>query len=169
MCMNDTIDWPFFVLCIWGYALSRFLMSNVFKCAMPLLWLGESWVYPSLSCLFCSWIIVDPHLTYRGPSTLATFVAVYSLFGPTFPGTYDKDRGVYTLFYPVCLPNTDPWDVLIFSFILFFLFRGAVALFYRGYHLLSQFHLSIRIAVMMERVLDLKLFILACSNNKDTK
>lgn len=35
-----------------------------------------------------------------GPSTLATFVAVYSTFGPTFPGIYDKDRGVYTLFYP---------------------------------------------------------------------
>ncbi|KAL7192987.1 hypothetical protein ACSBR2_024739 [Camellia fascicularis] len=35
-----------------------------------------------------------------GPSTLATFVAVYALFGPTFPGIYDKDRGVYTLFYP---------------------------------------------------------------------
>ncbi|CAN1344435.1 PHAF1 protein At3g51130 [Linum perenne] len=38
-----------------------------------------------------------------GPSSLATFVAVYSLFGPTFPGIYDKDRGVYTLFYPVTL------------------------------------------------------------------
>ncbi|KAG5534594.1 hypothetical protein RHGRI_022645 [Rhododendron griersonianum] len=38
-----------------------------------------------------------------GPSTLATFVAVYTLFGPTFPGIYDKDRGVYTLFYPVCV------------------------------------------------------------------
>lgn len=35
-----------------------------------------------------------------GPSTLATFVAVYALFGPTFPGIYDKNRGVYTLFYP---------------------------------------------------------------------
>ncbi|KAF3646667.1 UPF0183 protein [Capsicum baccatum] len=35
-----------------------------------------------------------------GSSNLATFVAVYSLFGPTYPGTYDKDRGVYTLFYP---------------------------------------------------------------------
>ncbi|KAJ6839065.1 UPF0183 protein-like isoform X2 [Iris pallida] len=35
-----------------------------------------------------------------GPSTLATFVAVYALFGPTFPGIYDKERGVYTLFYP---------------------------------------------------------------------
>ncbi|XP_058109483.1 PHAF1 protein At3g51130 isoform X1 [Magnolia sinica] len=35
-----------------------------------------------------------------GPSTLATFVAVYALFGPTFPGIYDKDRGVYNLFYP---------------------------------------------------------------------
>ncbi|CAN0861562.1 PHAF1 protein At3g51130, partial [Linum grandiflorum] len=35
-----------------------------------------------------------------GPGSLATFVAVYSLFGPTFPGIYDKDRGVYTLFYP---------------------------------------------------------------------
>jgi hypothetical protein len=36
-----------------------------------------------------------------GPSTLATFVAVYGLFGPTFPGIYDKERGIYTLFYPV--------------------------------------------------------------------
>ncbi|KAI3824296.1 hypothetical protein L1987_05749 [Smallanthus sonchifolius] len=35
-----------------------------------------------------------------GPSTAATFVAVYAIFGPTFPGIYDKDRGVYTLFYP---------------------------------------------------------------------
>ncbi|CAK7334375.1 unnamed protein product [Dovyalis caffra] len=35
-----------------------------------------------------------------GPSNLATFVAVYDLFGPTFPGIYDKDRGLYTLFYP---------------------------------------------------------------------
>ncbi|XP_076960128.1 PHAF1 protein At3g51130-like isoform X2 [Bidens hawaiensis] len=35
-----------------------------------------------------------------GPSTPATFVAVYAVFGPTFPGIYDKDRGVYTLFYP---------------------------------------------------------------------
>lgn len=35
-----------------------------------------------------------------GPSTLATFVAVYALFGPTYPGIYDEERGVYTLFYP---------------------------------------------------------------------
>ncbi|EXC35396.1 hypothetical protein L484_026721 [Morus notabilis] len=35
-----------------------------------------------------------------GPSILATFVAVYALFGPTFPGIYDKDIGVYFLFYP---------------------------------------------------------------------
>ncbi|KAF7110132.1 hypothetical protein CFC21_110285 [Triticum aestivum] len=35
-----------------------------------------------------------------GPSTLATFVSVYALFGPTFPGIYDKERGMYTLFYP---------------------------------------------------------------------
>eukprot|EP00249_Psilotum_nudum_P003120 c16442_g1_i1 orf=280-1410(+) len=35
-----------------------------------------------------------------GPSIAATFVAVYALFGPTFPGTYDIDRCKYTLFYP---------------------------------------------------------------------
>ncbi|XP_042519440.1 PHAF1 protein At3g51130-like isoform X2 [Macadamia integrifolia] len=35
-----------------------------------------------------------------GPSSLATFLAVYALFGPTFAGIYDKDREVYTLFYP---------------------------------------------------------------------
>jgi len=39
--------------------------------------------------------------TSRGPATLATFVAVYALFGPTYPGIFDKDRGIYTLFYPV--------------------------------------------------------------------
>ncbi|XP_057816067.2 PHAF1 protein At3g51130 isoform X2 [Cryptomeria japonica] len=35
-----------------------------------------------------------------GPNTLATFVAVYAVCGPTFPGSYDVDRGMYTLFYP---------------------------------------------------------------------
>uniref|UniRef100_A0A0D6R3Y6 Uncharacterized protein n=1 Tax=Araucaria cunninghamii TaxID=56994 RepID=A0A0D6R3Y6_ARACU len=35
-----------------------------------------------------------------GPSTLATFATVYKVCGPTFPGSYDADRGVYTLFYP---------------------------------------------------------------------
>jgi hypothetical protein len=35
-----------------------------------------------------------------GPSIAATFVAVYALFGPTFPGTYDTNRCIYTLFYP---------------------------------------------------------------------
>ncbi|CAO2828053.1 unnamed protein product [Amaranthus hypochondriacus] len=34
-----------------------------------------------------------------GPSTLATFVEVYKLFGPTFLGIYDKERGIYNLFY----------------------------------------------------------------------
>ncbi|MCO5577619.1 hypothetical protein L7F22_031450 [Adiantum nelumboides] len=35
-----------------------------------------------------------------GTNIAATFVAVYALFGPTFPGTYDMDRCSYTLFYP---------------------------------------------------------------------
>ncbi|KAG0570370.1 hypothetical protein KC19_6G157100 [Ceratodon purpureus] len=35
-----------------------------------------------------------------GPNTAATFVAVYALFGPTFPGTYNMKRCIYTLFYP---------------------------------------------------------------------
>lgn len=43
------------------------------------------------------WIL----LLWRGPNTAATFVAVYALFGPTFPGTYNKKRSIYTLFYPV--------------------------------------------------------------------
>lgn len=50
-----------------------------------------------------------------GPSTLATFVAVYTLFGPTFPGTYDKDRGTYTLFYPVCLMSSVSFIMLLFD------------------------------------------------------
>ncbi|XP_010679842.2 PHAF1 protein At3g51130 [Beta vulgaris subsp. vulgaris] len=35
-----------------------------------------------------------------GPSTLATFVAVYQLFGPTYPGIFDKERSIYNLLYP---------------------------------------------------------------------
>ncbi|CAM6102563.1 unnamed protein product [Calypogeia fissa] len=35
-----------------------------------------------------------------GPTIAATFVAVYALFGPTFPGTYDTKRCIYALFYP---------------------------------------------------------------------
>ncbi|KAH7300618.1 hypothetical protein KP509_24G071700 [Ceratopteris richardii] len=35
-----------------------------------------------------------------GANIAATFVAVYALFGPTFPGTYDMERCIYTLFYP---------------------------------------------------------------------
>ncbi|CAJ1930345.1 unnamed protein product [Sphenostylis stenocarpa] len=35
-----------------------------------------------------------------GSSTLATFVAVYALFGPTYPGIFDQERSIYTLFYP---------------------------------------------------------------------
>ena len=51
---------------------------------------------------------------FSGPSTLATFAAVYALFGPTFPGIYDKERGIYTLFYPV------RHDKLLWLFFLLF-------------------------------------------------
>jgi len=47
-------------------------------------------------------LLIILFFTFSGPSTLATFAAVYALFGPTFPGIYDKERGIYTLFYPVC-------------------------------------------------------------------
>ncbi|KAF5454522.1 hypothetical protein F2P56_024180 [Juglans regia] len=43
-----------------------------------------------------------------GPSTLATSIAVYTLFGPTFPGIYDK-KEVFTLYFtrPVlCFSNS---------------------------------------------------------------
>jgi hypothetical protein len=46
-----------------------------------------------------------------GPSVAATFVAVYALFGPTFPGTYNTKRCIYTLFYPVstyCICGPSP-------------------------------------------------------------
>lgn len=95
---------------------------------------------------------------FRGPSTLATFVAVYALFGPTFPGIYDKDRGVYTLLYPVC-----NFNCLIFIFLYFIsLFTHLTRwnLFYvstnhgcvRDFPLLFQFLTSIQIAAMMEKV-----------------
>lgn len=40
----------------------------------------------------------------RGPTAAATFVRVYSVLGPTFPGDFNKERGIYTLFYPVRSP-----------------------------------------------------------------
>lgn len=65
--------------------------------------------------------ILDILLTHisvpRGPSTLATFVAVYALFGPTFPGIYDKDRGVYFLFYPVCVLQGSNYYAFMISFV----------------------------------------------------
>ncbi|RDX88313.1 UPF0183 protein, partial [Mucuna pruriens] len=33
-----------------------------------------------------------------GQSTLATFSVVYASLGPTYPGNFYKDRGIYTLF-----------------------------------------------------------------------
>ncbi|GBG83065.1 hypothetical protein CBR_g36682 [Chara braunii] len=35
-----------------------------------------------------------------GPNIPTTFVLIYALFGPTFPGTYDGSSGFYSLFYP---------------------------------------------------------------------
>eukprot|EP00850_Spirogloea_muscicola_P013501 SM000092S24469 [mRNA] locus=s92:56715:59742:+ [translate_table: standard] len=50
--------------------------------------------------------------TIGGPSTPATFVRIYAVFGPTFPGVYDSKRGSYTLFYPglsFMFPIPAPW------------------------------------------------------------
>ena len=69
--------------------------------------------------------VTDHSLIYlfSGPSTLATFAAVYALFGPTFPGIYDKERGIYTLFYPV---RHDKLLWLFFSLFIFFSFSPSV-------------------------------------------
>jgi hypothetical protein len=48
-----------------------------------------------------------------GQATVATYEEVYALFGPTFPGIYDKERCAYTLFYPVCFPKTN--KIMYFS------------------------------------------------------
>ncbi|KAK6150576.1 hypothetical protein DH2020_015508 [Rehmannia glutinosa] len=92
---------------------------------------------------------------YRGPSTLATFVAVYALFGPTYPGVYDKDRSVYTLFYPVSL--VDMYDHLEQYFIIFFCqlysWQSLMATFCRDCHLLSQSPHNMQIAVITEKVI----------------
>jgi len=78
-------------------------------------------------------------------------VAVYALFGPTFPGIYDKERGIYSLFYPVSKKQTDGHIVLplMFEFVLsmFNLFNYC-----RGYPSSFQFQTSTRTAAMMEKV-----------------
>ncbi|WVZ53005.1 hypothetical protein U9M48_003999 [Paspalum notatum var. saurae] len=46
-------------------------------------------------------VIVHPLLFHFQRSiNTTTFAVVYALFRPTFPRIYDKDRGIYTLFYP---------------------------------------------------------------------
>ena len=80
----------------------RFLTWNDFKCATRPLLLGILMAYWWFLFILTLDYVFIVALISRGPSSLATFVAVYALFGPTFPGICDKDRGVYTLFYPVC-------------------------------------------------------------------
>ena len=77
--------------------------------------------------------VTDHSLIYlfSGPSTLATFAAVYALFGPTFPGIYDKERGIYTLFYPVRHDNL----LWLFSLFILFSFSPSVG----GFSLLTSF------------------------------
>lgn len=87
--------------------------------------------------------------TYRGSSTLATFVAVYALFGPTYPGIYDKDRGVYTLFYPVCLIDISNCFKLI-PLQIISVYDNA---FCRDYPWLFQFPHSMQSAVVTEKVI----------------
>lgn len=91
--------------CDRDYALLKYLISNGFKCVMPLRWLGRLCSELHFNALYLQHIANSTIPYYRGSSTLATFVAVYALFGPTFPGVYDKERSVYMLFYPVCFLN----------------------------------------------------------------
>lgn len=67
-------------------------------------WVGYALNYIPMLCI-CNILLIILIPYCRGSSTLATFVAVYALFGPTFPGVYDKERSVYMLFYPVYLMN----------------------------------------------------------------
>lgn len=62
----------------------------------------------------------------RGPTIAATFVAVYALFGPTFPGTYDTKRCIYTLFYPV--GSTSYWECFVPHFVYLVLFRNWIVM-----------------------------------------
>lgn len=86
--------------------------------------------------------------TSRGPSTLATFVAVYALFGPTFAGTYDKDRGIYMLFYPVYILGL---EYILYSINNFYLFNFLILVF-RVFPLHFLFQVSILTAAVMEEV-----------------
>lgn len=95
---------------------------------------------------------------YRGSSTLATFVAVYALFGPTYPGIYDKDRGVYTLFYPVCVLDIYYCFQTIYSG-NYMTRRSFMNAFCRDYPLHFRFLHSMHSAVMTEKVIVYILFL----------
>lgn len=88
--------------------------------------------------------------TSRGPATLATFVAVYALFGPTYPGIFDKDRCIYTLFYPVM---HQCWSLFWFYYSTF-MYSGFIIFLglYRGFPLHFLFRVSLQTAVMMGEV-----------------
>jgi len=140
-----------------GYDWLRFLMWNVFKCATlhPLLGKLCSFSHELLMILFMFLLYCVLIITFicRGPSNLATFVAVYALFGPTFPGIYDKDRGVYTLFYPVCAWKMQLWWYLFLCNLLGFDDQVVLCWFFRVCHLLFRFPASIQIVFMVEKVM----------------
>ena len=115
-------------------------------------WVGAQFTLIFYLCAYKLFLILISN--FRGPSTLATFVAVYALFGPTFPGSYDKDRGVYTLFYPVYTRRYLSKILFIFlwKFVFFHAEISLVSVFCRVYLSLFQFPPSIQIAAMMEKV-----------------
>lgn len=53
---------------------------------------SDAWLEISASTL-------RPHSSEESP---ATFMKVYHLFGPSYPGTFDSRHRMYTLTYPVC-------------------------------------------------------------------
>lgn len=114
--------------CDRDYALLKYLISNGFKCVMPLRWLGRLCSELHFNALYLQHIANSTIPYYRGSSTLATFVAVYALFGPTFPGVYDKERSVYMLFYPVCLNASLYFSCVYYvvGFVWCLYFTGAV-------------------------------------------
>ena len=44
------------------------------------------------------------NVAFSGPDINPTFVLIYTRFGPSFPGDYDKESRMYNLYYPVPFP-----------------------------------------------------------------
>lgn len=97
---------------------SKISISNVFRCVMPILWLGKLSPMFYFPTIFHTCLGDQPCSCIQGTIHSSYFCSCLPSFDPTYPETYDKDIGVGTLFYLV-------FTLIIFTYWYAFYFSGS--------------------------------------------